>query len=131
MPSKAAALVDQRIGFLLPEQRDHWWEVKPQTDPNVLGRSVTDAVEIYGLPFLENYANPDTLMEILAAGKELPRPASNKYMDHAILLAFAGKLPTAKSIIDAQKGKARSDNNDRYEKNLDRLWGELQSANAT
>lgn len=40
----------ERIGLLMPEQRDLWWNVDSTTDTHALGRVVISHVEAFALP---------------------------------------------------------------------------------
>ncbi len=44
--------VRERIGFLLPNKLDHWWEIGPQTNIERLAVDVARAVEDVGLLWL-------------------------------------------------------------------------------
>ena len=44
----------QRIGNLLPEHRDKWWEVALNDTTDVLGAELVEALETYALPVLDN-----------------------------------------------------------------------------
>src|SRR2546422_4950306 len=43
----------QRIGNLLPEHRDKWWEIALDDTTDVLGAELVDALETYALPVLD------------------------------------------------------------------------------
>jgi len=51
-PKEYDCPVRERIGFLLPEKLDHWWEVGPETNIEELAGDVARAVEDVGLPWL-------------------------------------------------------------------------------
>jgi hypothetical protein len=42
----------QRIGFLMPEPRDHWWHVLDDTDSDALADEVMGVLREYGVPAL-------------------------------------------------------------------------------
>lgn len=57
-PSKAVppktyeCTFEERIGFLTPAHKDHWWEVRCESDLAVLGKSVVTTLNEFGLPWL-------------------------------------------------------------------------------
>jgi hypothetical protein len=42
----------ERIGFLMPEPHDHWWQVLDDTDTEALAGEVIDVLRGYGVPAL-------------------------------------------------------------------------------
>lgn len=52
-----------RIGSLLPDGRDLWWELESDADPGPLAATVRDLHERFGRPWLERMANPATARE--------------------------------------------------------------------
>ena len=45
-------LWSQRIGFLMPEPHDHWWQVLDDTDTDALADEVVGVLREYGVPAL-------------------------------------------------------------------------------
>ena len=43
----------KRIGELMPEKTDHWWRITSSTDLISLSKEVITAIEIYGLPEIQ------------------------------------------------------------------------------
>ena len=64
-PASAVAVVDARIGLLMPEERDLWWETARSSPPHPLVHDVASAVEVYALPFLDSISSEAALLEFL------------------------------------------------------------------
>ena len=47
----------ERLGELMPGGADHWWALLPSTDLAALAAQVSEAVSVYGLPWLEAQAS--------------------------------------------------------------------------
>jgi hypothetical protein len=57
-PTEPDCLVRQRIGPLMPQGLDHWWEVGTTTDLELLGRQVAACWTTYGRPWLVAHSDP-------------------------------------------------------------------------
>lgn len=64
LPREYDCTVQTRIGGLLPERTDLWWEVA-DSEVSVVARDVTEKLEQYGLPWLENGHTIERTMEYL------------------------------------------------------------------
>lgn len=51
-PTEYACHLRQRLGLVLGD-RDIWWDIFPETDVPALGDAVAEAIERFGLPWLE------------------------------------------------------------------------------
>ena len=47
----------ERLGELMPGGADHWWALLPSTDLAALAAQVSEALSVYGLPWLEAQAS--------------------------------------------------------------------------
>jgi hypothetical protein len=72
--------VQARIGSLMPENRDVWWDIDRQTDIALLGVEILKIVVSYGVPFLECYGTAHVFDDHLLS----------RYNGHSI-----GKFPLA------------------------------------
>jgi len=54
----------QRIGFLMPQRRDHWWQIALDTEVDHLASEVVGVLVRYGMPWLRAHAT--------ASGEEHP-----------------------------------------------------------
>jgi hypothetical protein len=102
-PGSAAPVLSQRIGYLMPEQRDFWWEVTPKSDVDGIASHLTKALSEGGLPFLDRHANIQALTE--AAEQAVERKGAmhpmtmNPELGLAILLSFQGKAAEAARVL--------------------------------
>ncbi len=100
-PANAANVIQQRIGRLLPNGKDHWWEITTDTDPQELGNEVAEALSLYGLPYLHRINNVDDLVELLNARNLMLNVPGNVPLFRAILLWCSGKQSEALNQLDA------------------------------
>lgn len=52
-PREYDCTVYERIGALIGNGSDHWWHVKPTTDPSKIGSEVNEVLTSRGVPWLE------------------------------------------------------------------------------
>ena len=90
-PREEYCLLRERIGILLPEARDYWWDVTPSTDSAVLADQLQRVCEEYALPWLEKHGNTHSVAE------ELERKRQDRDAGMAWLLL--GDVPRATRII--------------------------------
>jgi hypothetical protein len=57
----------RRIGWLIPLQKDYWWNVSRASDLDAIGRQVIETVTGFGLPALDQFRSPDKVREHLRA----------------------------------------------------------------
>ena len=66
-----------RLGFLLPEPGDHWWEISSATDVPQTAHEVRAAIEQYAIPYLLKAATLQGVAELsgqLPGHRDLPAP---------------------------------------------------------
>jgi hypothetical protein len=100
-PSSAAAVCAYRIGLLMPEGKDHWWEVTPDSDTVSISREVADAIKEIGLPFLDKASELEYLLIKLQAEAHFPGIVMNKSLAAAILLSCMNRYEEARETIGA------------------------------
>lgn len=59
----------QRIGILLPDRQDKWWEIDAATDVNALATEVTNTIGDIAVPYLLRYVDPHDLMALWETGQ--------------------------------------------------------------
>jgi hypothetical protein len=59
-PREAHCHLRQRIGGLMPERRDLWWDIEAAEDPSSVSNDARAALTRFGLPWLEAMAEFDT-----------------------------------------------------------------------
>ncbi len=58
-----------RIGFLLPERRDKWWEITSTTDSHLLSREISDLVANIAVPYVKILLEPDAVRSLWESGQ--------------------------------------------------------------
>lgn len=59
----------QRIGVLLPDRQDKWWEIDAATDANALATEVANTIGDIAVPYLLRYVDPHDLMVLWETGQ--------------------------------------------------------------
>jgi hypothetical protein len=59
----------QRLGGLMPGQQDTWWTATTDAEAMQVGREIADAIEQYGLPELDGFRTPESLIELWSHGR--------------------------------------------------------------
>ncbi|MFT3894066.1 MAG: DUF4304 domain-containing protein [Anaerolineales bacterium] len=55
-PLESNCIVNERIGHLMPVQRDYWWNFDANSDLNKIGQEVVSVCTNYGLPWLDAHS---------------------------------------------------------------------------
>lgn len=100
-PSSAAAVCSYRIGLLMPEGKDHWWAVTPDTDANSLSSELTAVIRDVGLPFLDKVSDLEYLLDKIQKEPHFPGVVINKSLVAAVLLSVMKKDEEARDTICA------------------------------
>jgi hypothetical protein len=98
-PGSAAAFAEERIGRVMPENRDVWWTVEPNADTKAVSAEVEKALREYGLPFLARFESKAQLLAAYDAGKSLPGYGAQHLFCHAVLLTEAGRAAEAEDAL--------------------------------
>jgi len=67
--SSMDAHLRQRLGFLLPERVDKWWEITAQTNAIALANELSTALEESAAPYLNEYLDSRMLIALWESGK--------------------------------------------------------------
>ena len=67
-PGISSAHWRQRIGFLMPERDDKWWEVTSDAEAVGAAREIVEALAAYGLPALESLSSTGKLRDLWTTG---------------------------------------------------------------
>lgn len=62
-------LIQQRLGFLMPIGKDHWWSINDETDLAALGSEVATDWETHGKPWLDAKSTLEGAREFLLSRK--------------------------------------------------------------
>lgn len=68
-PSTMNAQIRERIGNLLPEKQDRWWQITESTDLNSLCTEVSTLVLQYGVPFIRKYIRLEDALSLWKRGE--------------------------------------------------------------
>jgi len=58
-----------RLGFLMPEHIDYWWEVSGDTDAERVASQIVASIQMYALPQFEQLETRDALVTLWRAGR--------------------------------------------------------------
>lgn len=89
-PPEYQCTVRQRIGHLMPEERDVWWELEPQVELRSIGDEVTAAIVNYALPWLSRCSDPLAAFDYLR---------SRGHRGHSPVKAFALALSAGRDDL--------------------------------
>lgn len=59
----------QRIGMLLPDRPDKWWEITEATDANALAIEVGNLISKKAAPYIQRYLDTNELIALWKSGK--------------------------------------------------------------
>ncbi|WP_309386688.1 DUF4304 domain-containing protein [Cerasicoccus frondis] len=104
-PGSAAPVCRFRIGLLMPERKDYWWEVDLETDAEQVGNEVTELIASIGLPYLEKATNLEWVIQQLLDEEYFHGCVMNQPLAASILLHHLGKEKKAERVIQSLKKK--------------------------
>jgi len=108
--SKAAKLISRRIGHLMPEGSDYWWEVHPDSNAQEIGSEVQRALSNYALPFLQEIDSLNKALELVGSGTKPPYSMYNPDIITAIIHSYNGNIVLARSVLDELREKNKVKN---------------------
>jgi hypothetical protein len=81
----------ERIGFFLPEPRDHWWVCTSDGDAQQVGREIADLLETRALPAMEQLATPAALAALWSSGRS-PGLTEHQRVEYLSRLLASGEI---------------------------------------
>lgn len=63
------AHVRDRIGSLLPDHHDKWWEITPSTDAQALAQEVVDLIVNKAVPCIQRYLSTESVIALWESGQ--------------------------------------------------------------
>jgi hypothetical protein len=97
-----------RIGHLMPDGRDLWWQVVPgSTVPSVLAAEIASQIREYALPFVDRL---DSVEAVLALLREHRKPKVSVYHSEileAVCLAELGRPGEAQALLEQLASSAK------------------------
>jgi len=102
--------INVRLGFLMPDRTDRWWQVTANDDSNLVGAEVVAALRDYGLPFFERLLTLEQLAhwvrEAFAESRVIP---AQRPLILAILAVEKGDAAEASSLLRAAIAESRGE----------------------
>lgn len=97
-PKEYESTYRERIGALMPERSDHWWEITPATDLQKMAEEVAEAYRRFAVPWLE------TMLDLAAVLPMLRRRGDSLTAASAAL--ELGRMDEATEIVENAYMKA-------------------------
>ncbi len=70
---KKARIIDahvrQRIGRLLSDHPDKWWEITASTDPDALAQEMSDLIVKEAVPYIQRYLSIEAIISLWGSGQ--------------------------------------------------------------
>lgn len=88
-PSESECIIRLRIGQLLPEKQDYWYEITPDTDEETLCSELKNHIEQYIIPYFAKHGHAD------AIAKELSGTQQTEMLFYALVLNDRQRARTA------------------------------------
>lgn len=113
-PACALLPIRRRIGELMPQNGDLWWDVDNSTDIGALADEVTKTIVSFALPYFSEYPDSVTLLSQLRQGVQIPGiPATWCTLLRAITAKVVGLPDEAtdqilKALDDAESPSSRA-----------------------
>lgn len=63
------AHLHQRLGWLLPDPGDKWWELTLETDVDFLAKELAELLVTKAIPYLESFLSTDALAKLWESGQ--------------------------------------------------------------
>jgi len=74
-PSESDCMINQRIGHLMPVQRDYWWDFDSKSDLDKIAQEVVSACVNYGLHWLDEHSTIEGALKFSLSRKTPYRAA--------------------------------------------------------
>jgi hypothetical protein len=109
VPVAALWPINARIGFVMPEHRDLWWDVDERTDIAKLGDQVGDTLQTYAVPWFQSLATRKELIHAFEHQTALLGGVFRAQVPLVLALFAAedGDLTRARSILGAALDDSR------------------------
>ena len=102
-PATALWPINLRIGQLMPENLDRWWEVSGTSDISSVEAEVLHALKCYAIPYFDRITSIDSLSALVSGEERVPGlPEPQRKMVSAILSHVVGDRSTATAILRSE-----------------------------
>ncbi len=122
-PASAVAVVNARIGLLMPDERDLWWETSSSNASASLAQEVCGAIEVYALPFLSPIASEEALLEFLRTRATRRLCHYEPKLLEAVVLRQLQRSAESKLLLEQLKANAKPES---FRETLQRLSATLE-----
>jgi hypothetical protein len=102
-PKEYFCLLRERVGMLMPDGRDHWWTVTPETKIEEMSEELVNAWKTYIAPWLEKFKTVSSLTD------EPDRGAIQNVFTRAAANIVLGERAKAAQFIAAQIQRMQED----------------------
>ena len=85
-PSAMYLHVNERLGFLMPEHCDRWWEIRADTNASDLVNDFVPKVSEYAVPFVQRHLKVEDVLDMLRRGHS--PPGMNEHTREEFLVQF-------------------------------------------
>ena len=82
-PDLWSAHWQERLGFLMPQRIDYWWEISSDRDAERATREIVEAIQMHAVPQLEQLASKNALVALWRTGRSpgLTAFQTKRYLD--------------------------------------------------
>ncbi len=99
-PATALYPVQQRIGWMLPAHRDHWWEISSSTDITTVKSEVLDLLRLAESDFFIQFSSLEAMLERLRQHGTLPGLHGRQGgVTHGLIAAILGHITEAETVL--------------------------------
>lgn len=73
----------ERLGFLMPQRIDYWWEISSDQDAERATTEIVEAIQTHAIPQLDQLSTKNSLVELWRAGRSpgLTAFQAKRYLD--------------------------------------------------
>jgi len=100
----------ERLGWLMPEPSDKWWELQSESQIPSLSREVPPSLVRWGLPAIERLASNEALRDCFLTGRSLPKvllSPHDRFRYAAYFLLLVGPDQRLDGVIRKLKWRTR------------------------
>jgi hypothetical protein len=88
-----------RLGWLMEEKGDLWWNIDSNTDADVLGRTICDSILAFGVNEIVTYISDSALRDLWVTGRSPGLTKIERLMYLSVLLKDLGPVDILQQII--------------------------------
>ncbi len=111
----------KRIGFIMPEKKDRWWNITNDSQVNLFSAELIEVIESYAIPELEKYISDESLEHHWMSGQSEGLTELQRCIYLITLLKEKGRtnvLNVVNELKEFSKGKPFANTFEAYLKEL-------------